>query len=46
MMMIAEVSIIALRINWMQFQTTSPKAFVLEANATDMNTAKNQQKFF
>ena len=30
----------------MQFTTTSQKAYVLEANAAGMNTAKNQQKFF
>ena len=30
----------------MQFTTTSQKAFVLEANATGMNTAKNNNFFF
>ena len=30
----------------MLFTTTSQKAYVLEANPTGMNTAKNQPKFF
>ena len=30
----------------MRFTTTSQKAYVLETNATDINTAKNQQFFF
>ena len=30
----------------MQFTTTSQKVYVLEANSTGMNTAKNQQNFF
>ena len=30
----------------MQLTTTSQKAYVLEGNATDMNTPKNQQNFF
>ena len=30
----------------MQFTTTSQKAYVLEANAAGMNTAKNKQNFF
>ena len=32
--------------NQMQFMTISQKAYVLEANATDMNKPKNQQFFF
>ena len=32
--------------NYMQFTTTSQKGYVLEANATGINTAKNQQFFF
>ena len=31
--------------NKIQFTTTSPKAYVLEANVTGMNTAKNQQNY-
>ena len=30
----------------MQFMTTSQKAYVLKANATGMNKAKNQHFFF
>ena len=30
----------------MQFETTSQKTYVSEANVTGMNTAKNQLKFF
>ena len=30
----------------MQFTTTSQKAYVLEANATGINTSKSQQFFF
>ena len=30
----------------MEFTTTSRKVYILEANATGMNTAKNQQFFF
>ena len=30
----------------MQFTTTSQKVYVLEANQTRMNTAKNQQNSF
>ena len=30
----------------MRFTTTSQKAYVLETNATGINTAKNQQIFF
>ena len=32
--------------NQMQFTTTSQKVYVLEANPTRMNTAKNQQNSF
>ena len=32
--------------NYMQFMTTSQKAYVLEANATRMNTVKNQRNVF
>ena len=39
-------SIITLKMNYMQFTTTSQKGYVLEANATGINTAKNQQFFF
>ena len=30
----------------MQFMTISQKAYILEANATGMNTPKNQKKIF
>ena len=38
--------IITLKMNQMQFTTTSQKAYILETNATGINIAKNQQNFF
>ena len=38
--------IITLKMNQMQFTTTSQKAYILETNARDINIAKNQQNFF
>ena len=45
-MRITEVNIIALRMNWMKFTTTSQKAHELVANVTGMNMVKNWQNFF
>ena len=38
--------IITLKMNQMQFTTTSQKAYILETNATGINIAKNQQNVF
>ena len=39
------ISITALRMSQTQFTNTSQKAYVLKANVTGMNTAKNEQFF-
>ena len=46
LMRMTAVNIIALRMNWMKFTTTSLKAHELVANVTGMNMVKNWQNFF
>ena len=41
MMLTIQVSVIVLKMNQMQFTFTLQKPYKLEANATGMNTAKN-----